>query len=43
MTVMSPSEEMRILSSPRGPNEVLTILATVRAARICALTASFPC
>lgn len=42
MTVISPSGEMRILSSPRGPREVLTILATVRAARMWDFTASFP-
>lgn len=40
---MSPSGDMRILSRPRGPRDVLTILATVRAARICDLTASLPC
>jgi len=43
VTVMSPSGEMRILSRPRGPREVRTIPATVFAARMCDLTASFPC
>jgi len=42
VTVISPSGEMRILSRPRGPNEVLTMFATVRAARIWDLTASLP-
>lgn len=42
VTVMSPSGEMRILSRPRGPSEVLTMLATVRAARMWFLTASVP-
>ncbi len=42
VTVMSPSGEMRILSSPRGPNDVFMMLATVRAARMCDLTASLP-
>lgn len=42
VTVISPSGEIRILSRPRGPREVLTILATVLAAKICDLTASLP-
>jgi hypothetical protein len=43
VTVMSPSGEIRILSSPRGPSEVLTMFATVFAAKMCDLTASLPC
>lgn len=42
VTVMSPSGEMRILSRPRGPREVLTMLEMVRAARMWDLIASVP-
>lgn len=43
VTVMSPSGEIMILSRPRGPRLVLTMLLTVRAARMCDLSASIPC
>ncbi|KAH3668068.1 hypothetical protein OGAPHI_001822 [Ogataea philodendri] len=41
--LISPSGEMRILSSPRGPRDVFRIEATCLAAKICDLTASVPC
>jgi hypothetical protein len=43
VTVISPSGEIRILSRPLGPRDVLTILATVFAARMWVLMAWTPC